>query len=230
MTTTPRLATGRSSEYAQDDASWLKSFFSAQGLLPKTKIFEDLATFRAPDYSNLNGASAPSRSRSRAKFTSSSSPANWGWDLGASYSKVLFIVGMLRTPGGVATSSFLTVGKTLPATTTPKEHYFWGPENSSSRVSLYRSDATPTTTLIASDANINPNTIAGPDGAYGIYVDAVAHVQVCAMALGGRVMYPPIADQADANISGTVLRYVGLYFGGAPIVTWAGCPVIAYAA
>jgi hypothetical protein len=85
-------------------------WFEAEGFLPANTVF-DTETWPAADFSNLNGGTL-SRSRNRAKFAASSSPANFGWDLGAARNEALLI---LPRTHPAATNFWLFFSATLPS-------------------------------------------------------------------------------------------------------------------
>jgi hypothetical protein len=102
-------------------SSWLadsKAYFSDQGLLPANIIKESFSSFPVPDFTNIDATGSFTRLRSRARVvqTGGSSVYNTaGWNLGANYSKVLFIIGGLWS--GAANIGGLWISDTQPVVT-----------------------------------------------------------------------------------------------------------------
>jgi hypothetical protein len=207
------------------DVLLLKSFFSGQSLLPSTTIREDLFTWPSTNFQNLNGGTY-SASMSRVRFSGSSAPANWGWDMGAEYSKVLFIVGMARPR---LTNDWLFITDTLPASNEiPNGSYIFIPEVNSSRYSVAKRNS-GSTTIIAQETAVYPlGNAYSPSIALAMYYDASTD-RLVGFIRSGSEMWFPIIDTTDSTFS--QFRYVGIRpEQGSGTVVFFGCPMGIYAA
>ncbi|MGH8654712.1 MAG: hypothetical protein ACREYE_22240 [Gammaproteobacteria bacterium] len=202
----------------------LKSFFSNLGFLPSVVIREDLYTFPASDFANLNGGT-PTIKPGRLDFVGVGNPANLGWDLGVQYSKVLFIV------GGFMSSSFnggIFLGKTLPATTAPHDAYYFAQDPTSAKFTLFEFSPVGGVTDIGSGVRIAPSGLPQqPNYAMGLYIDGSTGEIFCAVRVGTE-MWWQLMDVIDPTVA--TFRYAGLFFsinGGQTQI--ANCPVAIYA-
>ena len=203
-----------------------KPFFSANGILPANVIREDLYTMPAWDFANF-GAVTKEFSMSRLR-TGGEQNWNFGWDLGAEYGKVLFIVNSFKT---TACSLRLFLTDTLPTLSSdvPDNLYTLIGDGSSQAMYLYKRVAGTYTELV-SDGFFsifnNSGVYAGPMYGMAIYYDATTDRLVgLVKAEGG---WLPILEVTDAEFS--QFRYVGINF--LPLAgqrAWVSVPMGIYA-
>ncbi|OFV81082.1 MAG: hypothetical protein A2W26_13440 [Acidobacteria bacterium RBG_16_64_8] len=203
-----------------------KAFFSAQGILPANVIREDFYTMPAGDFANF-GAVTKEFSMSRLR-TGGEQNWNFGWDLGAEYGKVLFVVNSFKT---TACSLRLFLTDTLPTLSSdvPDNLYTLIGDGSSQAMYLYKRVAGTYTELV-SDGFFsifnNSGVYAGPMYGMAIYYDATTDRLVgLVKAEGG---WLPILEVTDAEFS--QFRYVGINF--LPLAgqrAWVSVPMGIYA-
>lgn len=110
MAGTPKLGTGKSAEFPQGGSGgasmldvFYRDFFTQAGMLPANILFEELYNFPPEDFQvNLGPGAAPTLSEimSRQKVQSNgNTDFRYGWDLGADYDKILWILGGIRLRG-----------------------------------------------------------------------------------------------------------------------------------
>ena len=204
------------------DTLLLKPFFTAQGLLPSTIIREDLYTWPAADFSNLNGGTAGVTS-GRLRYTPSGNPANLGWDMGASYGKTLIAVGGLR-PESFAAGIFLSRTVGGPVTNEPKDGfaalidgggtYLYKSTGGGAQI-LQVTETKLTSALAFSEAN-NAMAMTYDGTTVKIFVRYGAEIWIQAIS------------QADASFAD--FRYAGMFFSAAGTgnIMWAVCPLGIY--
>lgn len=202
----------------------LKSFFSAQSLLPANTIREDLHTYAAPDFTNYNGGTAV-RSMSRMRFAAANNAvANWGWDMGALKSTVLFAVGMAR----VRNSDLgLFMCDSLPnAAEPPNNSYLL--DCTASGFQIYKRSGAAWTSLGAESSVGVQDTAYACSSALALYYDDASNRLVGFVRMGSENWFPLI-DITDSSF--TTMRYVGFRVGsvGSPVY-WTGAPIGIYAA
>jgi hypothetical protein len=204
------------------DAMLLKSFFTAYGIMPANTFHEDLFAYPAPDFSNLNGGSLV-QSASLQTFNGVGSPANWGYDLLASKSKILAICGMSRQIGPTGTGIFLS--NTLAGTPTTPDGYLMWFDAIVPIFQLYKIVAGVLSSLASYSVVAPPNTSTSPSVAIAFYYDDATD-KLIAFARFGSECWFPIINITDATF--TVFRYVGIRtFGGTPTIY--GTPFAIYA-
>lgn len=203
------------------DSLLLKPFFTAQGLLPSTIIREDLYTWPAADFSNLNGGTAGVTS-GRLRFTQSGNPACLGWDMGASYAKTLIALGGLR-PVGFNAGIFLSRTVGGPVTTEPKDGFL--AVMGTGGTFLYRSTGGGVQTLQVTEAALSSSlSTAGADNAMALAYDGTT---VKIFVRYGSETWIQAISQADASFAN--FRYAGIHLSApGSAVIWAACPLGIY--
>lgn len=206
-----------------------KRFFIRQGLMPGQSsprlgfIREDIDNFPAPDFTNFNGGSL-ARSMSLGKFTPSGNPANFGWGLGASYSKVLMILGMTRMLSAFYVG--ISIGTAAAHATTGRQrgyHAGWEPNSVSSR--LYKSDGVGGDNPLASDPTFLPPGATSPPASIALYVDGSIG-RVIMFTRWGAEQWWPILDVTDGTYSAFQSVSIQMYLGG---VQYFSVPLGVYA-
>lgn len=211
--------------FGRSDTLLQKSFFSAQGLLPTGIIREDLFTFPAPDWSNLASGTLV-RSMSRGRFTASGNPANLGWNLGGTKSKVLFILGGMRAISGFSIG--IAVGTAAnPASANLPQGYAGAFDFNSSRVDIFKGDGAGTNTFLPpAESTINPiNTSQAGNLAMAIYVDGGSGRIVLFVKFGGEQWFP-VVDITDGTYASFQTVAIQMFPAG---VNWFICPMGIYA-
>jgi len=206
------------------DLLLLKPFFTAQSLMPANVIREDLTTWPSTSFQNLNSGTYSSK-HARVKFTSSGSPANFGWDMGAEYTSVLYVLGLHR-PHLNNVGIFIT--DTLPnASEIPDGSYLFVADTQHAKLSMRKKSAGTITTLGDQLSAYAAQSYSNPNWALALYYNSTSQRLVGFIRVGPEVWWPVI-DLTDASF--TKFRYVGIRDEGAAIVTWYGCPMGVYAA
>jgi len=234
---------GNSSEFLDGTGAWssptaagsaadimlMKPFFTEQGFLPATTHREDLYTFPAADFSNLN-SSTLSRSMSRAKVTTSaSSPANFGWDVGALKTKILFILTGMRCQPGTGTFALFFADSLPSAAELPNGSYqFFIQGNATAQCQLFKRAAGAYTALGSAEPQVIPSyaVTAGNFGVAMYYDDSTGRL-IGFVRLGAEAWFP-ICDTTDSSF--TTMRYVGvrLSYSGASQFHWMKTPMGIY--
>lgn len=205
------------------DVLLVKPFFSAQSLLPANIIREDLTSWPATSFQNLNGGSYAAN-QARTKLTVSGATSNFGWDMGAEYTSVLFIVGLNR-PSNYNTSIFLT--DTVPGSDIADGSYLFVSSIASGNFSLAKRSGGVISTL-ASEGAVGPgNSTNGPNWGLAIYYNATTDRLIGFVRVGSETWWP-VLDITDSSFS--QFRYVGVRGDGAGGPRWLGCPMGIYAA
>lgn len=204
------------------ESLFLKPFFRSQGFLPSNVIREDLYTWPAADFSNLNSGTL-SRSMSRAKFTPFSHPANFGWSLGGTYSKVLVVLGGLRVgsyAGGIL------ICDTLPAAPNPADGYLFQNWVGTS-MNIWKSNGGGSYTQLGSETMLygSGNTYA-PSVGLAAYVDGTAH-RLILWSRTGSEAWTPVVDISDSTLS--TFKYAGINIWTFGSNHWFMCPLGIYA-
>jgi len=203
----------------------LKSFFKAQSLMPSTVIKEALYTWPAADFANLNGGSL-SLSMSRVKVSPSTNPANFGWNLGATYSKVLVIVGGLRP---MAYDAGIIIGNTVPTAPNLPDGYLLQNETPpTSEMAIYKANGGGSYTKLASDSTVySAGIYSSPTCGLAAYVDGTAH-RLCLWSRMGSETWMLIHDITDSTLS--TFKYAGITIATeSGSVMWLTCPLGIYA-
>ncbi len=203
-----------------------KHFFAANGMLPANIIREDLLTWPTADFSNANGGTFAT-SMSRLRYTPSSSPATYGWDMGAQKGKALFIMGMTR-PMSSAQGIYLS---TTTPTTGPSDGYMFLLSPADAKAEIYRGpvgsfglfDRVSETKAIAS------NSYANSSFDLALYVDCSIARITAFLRVGSEVWWPVIDFTDPDPWRVTTVRYAGVYFAATTNHMWAGCPLGIYA-
>lgn len=201
-----------------------KYFFAEHGLLPANTIKEDLYSWPSTNFQNLNSGTYSS-AQARVKFAGSSTPANFGWDLGTGYRKILMVVAMARPQ---TTNDWLFVSETLPASSEiPDGSYGFAAEPNVPRFGFYKQVA-------GSGELVSSESVIAPQGAYtstnvslALYVDSTSYRLMGFVRMAGG-MWTTVVD----TIGGAYeqFRYAGIrtqQSGG--VVSWFGCPLAIYA-
>jgi hypothetical protein len=190
-----------------------KPYFSDRSLLPANTIKEDLYVLSTFDSVNTGSVTYL---MSRGK---TSAQAYLRYSLGAAYTKVLFIVGLMR---GYTTNACIWACNTL-SSNTPNDGNAWMNESNASRSSLYKLPSF--SPLVSSDGNVYSAQNAGTDQpSMAFYYDCSAHRMICFYRFGPETWWP-VFDTTDAtNIALTQIQHVGINING-----WVGCPIGIYA-
>jgi hypothetical protein len=194
------------------DIRLLKTFFSDRSLLPANTIKE--ALYVLPTFDSVSTGSV-TYLQSRGE---SSAHAYLRYALGAAYTKVLLIVGLMR---GNTTNSCIWACNTLTGSS-PNDGNAWMNESNVSRSSLYKM---PAFSLITSDSNVYTAQNGATDQpGMAFYYDCSAHRMICFYRFGAETWWP-VLDTTDAtNIALTQIQHVGMALTG-----WVGCPIGIYA-
>lgn len=196
-----------------------KNFFSSLSLLPANTIQEQLSTW--PTFSSISASGSVTYLDSRALQTGSDGPGNGifhYYDMGAEYTKILIIVGLVR---GSTTNQGLFVSD--DASTTVPTGYIFLDEKNSSRSRIYNlpsyATAIATNTVMY---NVGASTGAG----MAFYINLSTHRMVCFFRWGNE-QWSPAFDVTDAtNITATQARYIGTYAHQTGVFS---CPMAIYA-
>jgi hypothetical protein len=130
--------------------------------MPANTILEGLTAWPSTGFQNLNGGTYTS-DQTRAKFALSGTPANFGWDMGAEYTSVLFILGMHRP---MLNNSSIFITDTLPsASEIPDGSYLFVADPQHSKFSLRKKSSGTITNLADELAVYPPATYSSPDWA-----------------------------------------------------------------
>src|SRR5579862_881652 len=202
----------------------LKSFFSAQSLLPSNVIKESLYSWPPIDFSNLEFGTF-AQVGSRVKFTPSGPTANFGWSLGGTYSKVLMILGGVR-PRNYSASIFIC--NTLPVVGDLSDGYSFTNEPSNSAMKIYKANGGGSYTQLASEIYVF--TSVGYDVhscALAAYVDGTANRLVMCSRMGPEV-WMTLHDITDTTL--TTFKYAGISISNEyGDVHWMVSPLAIYA-
>jgi hypothetical protein len=235
MANTQKLLTGRSSQFADSggvvpatantqgivsyaDITLWKNFFSTKGYLFANTIQE--SAYDIPTFSALSAGSVSYKEGS-AKFASGGARQYLSYDLGANYTKTLFITGGVCPFNGMNNGVFAC--KTLDGSNAPTDGTIFLNEANSSATTMY--------TLPGFSA------IGSPD--LGIYAPigsdkpgdsyAMVYLPLTNRAIGFRKrgnQFGTILDVTDAaKITLTLIRHVGFYMQDA----WLFGPIGIYA-
>jgi len=201
-----------------------KKFFTDNGLMPANIIKEALNIFPAPDVSNPAGGTF-TRKHARARFTGvGTAPANFVWNLGANYTKVLIILGGTRYE---AFNLGPTVMKSLPVDGAGPDGYFL---TNGTPFTLFRNNGGASYTSRGNlDALANNPGTGGPTVGMALLIDCVAQIQQCFLRYGPETWISGPDFAADAS-SITFARYAGIWLqtqGAAD--EWITCPIGIYA-
>lgn len=206
-----------------------KEFFSSYGLLPANIIKEAPYVFPTPDFQNLNGGTLGIL-KSRAKFKGDgiNRESNFGWNLGASYTRCLIIVGMNR-PSQYSVN--LSIYKTTPAVPAflSTDGYFFSWNLFSGNASLYKViSGVPTQLAIESPVTVAPasSPTTFQDWGWALYYDKLAG-ELKAFVRSGFDTWWPIYEIAESSIA--TLLASGISFDNAGTTSWHGCPIGIYA-
>ncbi len=189
------------------DSIFKKSFFAKQGYLPKKKIFEYVHDdIPAPDFTNLNGGSI-ARVGNRVKVTCSGTPMNFGWDMGAAYTKVLMVSLLGRQANGQTQIGFF-ISHTQPSGNEITDGFLFATTPFTGGCAVAKFVAGAFSSAPIDEAHI-VTTAQGDAGTHStgtaLYVDA-AGVQMAWVLMGGYWM--PLSAPAAAT-SPADFRYVG---------------------
>lgn len=222
------MDTGRAGSIGGINADQLlkKSYFAAHGLLPANKFYESLHELPTLDFSFPNSGTI-TQSRSRVEHAVVSSPSNFGWNLDAAYTKVLFILGMSRVrPHRLAPCLYSATPSNNGATNADKIGVVHSAVDGKSFIFKVVSGGF---TELANNSEIygqaqpyEPNT------AFALYYDQVAAEAKCFYKYGDESWFPiyEVAAGASrpASISAVGLDVDGL--NGAK--QYVGCPLGVY--
>lgn len=198
------------------DVLLMKSFFTDRSLMPSNTIKQEL--YVLPTFDSVSGGSVTYlMSRGKASTT-----AYLRYALGAAYTKVLVIFGLMR---GNATNQGIWACDTLSGSS-PNDGNMWMNESNSGRSSLYKLPSY--SPLVSNDTSAYSVNGAGYDQpSMAFYYDCTAHRMICFYRCGSE-MWWPVLDTTDAtNIALTQIQHVGAYVNGG--VGWVGCPLGIYA-
>lgn len=212
------------------DSMLLKSFFTAQGLLPASTFLEELYTYPDPPIKNLAGGTL-ARSMSRAKFSPAGvGPVNWGWDLGSSKGEILIVSGMNRLSPAPVGNVSLFVTDTLPAAAELSNGSYIAFASAGGEYAIYKR-AAGTYALVASsapEAIIIPPVGADTESfAFALYYKASTNRLIIFVRHGSECWIPAV-DTTDATFG--TMRYVGVrpnWASGTP-PQWSGTPLAIY--
>jgi len=194
------------------DALFHKSFFSKLGLMPKKKIMEVIHDgLPSPDFQNLNGGSI-AQVGNRIKMTNAGTPANFGWDMGTAYTKVLIIAQLVRQLGGAQTEVGIFTSQTLPAGSEVPDGWVgtYTPFFGAIGLNRHASSAYAETVQVESQSLIGTanGVQGGPNVAVAMFVDTVAPKQTMFLRSAAE-QWTPIAADASNGSGVADLRYVG---------------------
>ena len=198
-----------------------KPFFSANSLLPSSTFKEELYTWPAADFSNLNGGSS-TLSMSRTRLVTAN-PQNFGWDIGSLKSTILCIIGGVRTR-----TSSIGVGfsDTLPsASELPDGSYLFNFEGSGPATTIYKRSGGAYTSLATDTGITAANTISQPTTGLAFYYDDSSN-RLLGFLRYGVEQWIKVIDITDTSF--TTMRYVSIRSFGVATVMWAICPMAIY--
>lgn len=224
MTATQQLGTGRSAEFSESggggaslaDVMLGKSFFQSLGILPANTIFENLNAFKPTDY---EFGMTHVVEAATAKFTNAS-PGNAGWNLGASYNKVLIILGMSRIVGFSAGPS---IGQVASSDANPPQGYFFVADPSGG-CAIFKAPTGGGWSQIANDANLTPP--AGGGVGQALYYNKLTN-KLTAFLRFGIGQWIKAVDVTDASFAAKAINAGIVTFVTSPY--YVGCAMGVYA-
>ncbi len=178
------------------DVRLWKTYFSTISRLPGTTIKEEINTWPAADYSNLNSGTL-TRSKGHIKYAPINLHSNFGWALGANYNKVLIICQALRARNY---NFGLTLGVTQPSTVHNPDGYLGLMETVNSAFKLYVcTGGTGETQLATSTDWPYGDSTSGPWVGLALYADGPGNIQELYVLQFGSAPY--MACSATNNAS-----------------------------
>ncbi len=195
---------------------FLKSYFDDQGLLPSTTIKEMLKSFDTFD--GVSGSGAFSYLSSRAKETANAETYA-RFNLGASYTKILLIVGLLKQ---ASTNYGLWIANTL-SSSVPTDGNMFMNETNSARFAHYKLNGFSNSTTDATEVT-GTGTFSTVFPMMAMHLDLAAGTRrFRAYLRWAGEMWWPIFDISDNTaIAITAAQYAGIYMHNGP--GWAACP------
>ena len=194
------------------------AFFSHNSLMPSRQVRKDPYDFPATDFSNIGGGTI-TRSMSVMKYVAPAANTNFGWDMGASFSKVLMILGNVRVH---ATNGGIGFFPTLPSAVDPTDGYLFVSEPSVLKV--YKRSGGVYTSLTSTALVGITDTTPGSVISLAAYVNGSTNRLVLMVRFGAERWFP-VLDFTDASFSS--FRYAGVFVAapGGGTTNFFGCPM-----
>lgn len=198
------------------------AYFAAHGFLPPTVQLNHPYTMPAFDFVSPGGGS-PDYLLNRAKIVPAVD-AYFLWDLGATFTRGLFIVGLLRTAGTSATDAIFCC-KTKNGSQIPQDGYSHTNECAASRIRVYEMPAFTPLGVAETTRHTTAGTATNQPG-LAFWIDLPTNRIVTFIREGAEMWYP-IQDLTDAvNITLDSFQYVGIQaFASAGGAGWIGGPI-----